>query len=142
MTVGIFAREGPFRSKMGISQVVSQLRNGLGGLRNGTRVPGGGFAGEGLWLRNLALEGFAAHFIATKWAFGLQNGTCVPRSGFVAAKNFVKGGVTPQFFFLMIIIIYSSTKELILKYSISVLKNLNVEFLLEFVQKEDMENLL
>ena len=48
---------------------------------------------------------------------------------------------TPNFFF-MIIIIYSSTKELILKYSISALKNLNVEFLLEFVQKEDMENLL
>ena len=42
----------------------------------------------------------------------------------------------------MIIIIYSSTKELILKYSISALKNLNVEFLLEFVQKVDMENLL
>ena len=42
----------------------------------------------------------------------------------------------------MIIIIYSSTKELILKYGISALKNLNVEFLLEFVQKEDMENLL
>ena len=82
MTVGIFAREGPFRSKMGISQVVSQLRNGLGGLRNGTRVPGGGFAGEGLWLRNLALEGFAAHFIATKWAFGLQNGTRVPERCF------------------------------------------------------------
>ena len=40
------------------------------------------------------------------------------------------------------IIIYSSTKELILKYSISALKNLNVEFLLEFVQKEDIENLL
>ena len=40
------------------------------------------------------------------------------------------------------IIIYSSTKELILKYSICALKNLNVEFLLEFVQKEDMENLL
>ena len=34
------------------------------------------------------------------------------------------------------------TKQLILKYSISALKNLNVEFLLEFVQKEDMENLL
>ena len=49
---------------------------------------------------------------------------------------------TPIFFFLMIIIIYSSTKQLILKYSISALKNLNVEFLLEFVQKEDMENLL
>ena len=50
---------------------------------------------------------------------------------------------TPIFFFLlMIIIIYSSTKELILKYSINALKNLNVEFLLEFVQKEDMENLL
>ena len=48
---------------------------------------------------------------------------------------------TPIFFFLMIII-YSSTKELILKYSISALKNLNVEFLLEFVQKEDIENLL
>ena len=49
----------------------------------------------------------------------------------------------PNFFFIfMIIIIYSSTKELILKYSISALKNLNVEFLLEFVQKEDMENLL
>ena len=49
---------------------------------------------------------------------------------------------TPIFFFLMIII-YSSTKELKLKYSISALKNLNVvEFLLEFVQKEDMENLL
>ena len=46
----------------------------------------------------------------------------------------------PNFFF--IIIIYSSTKELILKYSISALKDLNVEFLLEFVQKEDMENLL
>ena len=48
---------------------------------------------------------------------------------------------TPNFFFLMIII-YSSTKELILKYSISALKDLNVEFLLEFVQKEDVENLL
>ena len=48
----------------------------------------------------------------------------------------------PNFFFLIIIIIYSSTKQLILKYSISALKNLNVEFLLEFVQKEDMENLL
>ena len=47
---------------------------------------------------------------------------------------------TPIFFF--IIIIYSSTKQLILKYNISALKNLNVEFLLEFVQKEDMENLL
>ena len=35
------------------------------------------------------------------------------------------------------IIIYSSTKKLILKYSISALKNLNVEFLLEFVKKED-----
>ena len=45
-------------------------------------------------------------------------------------------------FFIIIIIIYSSTKELILKYSISALKDLNVEFLLEFVQKEDMENLL
>ena len=55
----------------------------------------------------------------------------------------LKVTVTPQFFFLlMIIIIYSSTKQLILKYSISALKNLNVEFLLEFVQKEDMENLL
>ena len=52
--------------------------------------------------------------------------------------------VTPQFllFFIIIIIIYSSTKQLILKYNISALKNLNVEFLLEFVQKEDMENLL
>ena len=50
--------------------------------------------------------------------------------------------VTPQIFFFIMIIIYSSTKELILKYSISALKNLNVEFLLEFVQKEDMENLL
>ena len=50
---------------------------------------------------------------------------------------------TPIFFFLIIIIIiYSSTKQLILKYSISALKSLNVEFLLEFVQKEDMENLL
>ena len=49
---------------------------------------------------------------------------------------------TPIFFFLIIIIIYSSTKQLILKYSISALKNLNVEFLLEFVQKEEMENLL
>ena len=47
----------------------------------------------------------------------------------------------PNFIFFMIII-YSSTKELILKYSISALKNLNVEFLLEFVQKEDIENLL
>ena len=47
---------------------------------------------------------------------------------------------TPIFFFL--IIIYSSTKELILKYSISALKNLNVEFLLDFVQKEDMQNIL
>ena len=26
--------------------------------------------------------GFAAHFVATKWAFGLQNGTHVPRGGF------------------------------------------------------------
>ena len=34
------------------------------------------------------------------------------------------------------------TKEVILKYSISALKNLNVEFLLDFVQKEDMQNLL
>ena len=48
----------------------------------------------------------------------------------------------PNFFIIIIIIIYSSTKELILKYSISALKDLNVEFLLEFVQKEDMENLL
>ena len=48
---------------------------------------------------------------------------------------------TPIFFFF-IIIIYSSTKQLILKYNISALKNLNVVFLLEFVQKEDMENLL
>ena len=47
---------------------------------------------------------------------------------------------TPIFY--LFIIIYSSTKQLILKYSISALKNLNVEFLLEFVQKEDMENLL
>ena len=46
------------------------------------------------------------------------------------------------FFFFFFIISYSSTKELILKYSISVLKDLNVEFLLEFVQKEDIENLL
>ena len=48
----------------------------------------------------------------------------------------------PNFFFLLMIIIYSSTKELILKYSISALKNLNVEFLLDFVLKEDMQNLL
>ena len=34
------------------------------------------------------------------------------------------------------------TKQLILKYSINALKNLNVEFLLDFVQKEDMQNLL
>ena len=34
------------------------------------------------------------------------------------------------------------TKELILKYSIIALKILNVEFLLDFVQKEDMQNLL
>ena len=47
-----------------------------------------------------------------------------------------------SFFLIIIIIIYSSTKQLILKYSISALKNLNVEFLLEFVQKEDIENLL
>ena len=34
------------------------------------------------------------------------------------------------------------TKQLILKYSISALKNLNVEFLLDFVLKDDMQNLL
>ena len=34
------------------------------------------------------------------------------------------------------------TKKLILKYSISALKNLNVEFLLDFVLKDDMQNLL
>ena len=34
------------------------------------------------------------------------------------------------------------TKQLILKYNISALKKLNVEFLRDFVQKEDMQNLL
>ena len=43
---------------------------------------------------------------------------------------------TPIFFVIL------QTKQLILKYSISALKNLNVEFLLDFVQKEDMQNLL
>ena len=44
---GHFADKGGFRNKRGISQVVlqliSQLRNGIWGLRNGTRVPRGGF---------------------------------------------------------------------------------------------------
>ena len=45
---GHFADKGGFRNKRGISQVVlqliSQLRTGIWGLRNGTRVPRGGFA--------------------------------------------------------------------------------------------------
>ena len=49
------------------------------------------FAGEGLWLRNFALEGFAAHFIAAKWAFGLRNGTRVPGGSFAATKFFAGG---------------------------------------------------
>ena len=43
---------------------------------------------------------------------------------------------TPIFFVIL------QTKQLILKYSISALKKLNVDFLLDFVQKEDMQNLL
>ena len=43
---------------------------------------------------------------------------------------------TPNFFVIL------QTKQLINKYSISALKKLNVEFLLDFVQKEDMQNLL
>ena len=49
-----------------------------------------------------------------------------------------KDSVTPFYYYYY----YSSTKQLILKYSISALNNLNVEFLLEFVQKEDTQNLL
>ena len=60
----------------------------------------------------------------------------------VKARNVAREECDTPIFFIIIIIIYSSTKQLILKYSISALKNLNVEFLLEFVQKEDMENLL
>ena len=37
--------------------------------------------------------------------------------------------VTPRFFFIL------QSKQLILKHSISALKDLNVEFLLDFVQK-------
>ena len=34
------------------------------------------------------------------------------------------------------------TKQLVLKYNISALKNLNAKFLFDFVQKEDTQNLL
>ena len=42
----------------------------------------------------------------------------------------------PKYFVIL------QTKQLILKCSISALNKLNVEFLLDFVQKEDMQNLL
>ena len=44
-----------------------------------------------MWLQNFAFDGFAAHFAVVKWAFGLRNGTGVPRGGFAATKFFVGG---------------------------------------------------
>ena len=38
------AAKWDFRSRVPFSQTISQLRNGVGRLRNGTRVPRGGFA--------------------------------------------------------------------------------------------------
>ena len=74
-----------------VSQLISQLQNGLWRLRNGTLVLEGIFVGGVLWLRNFALEGFIVHFAVVKWAFGLRIGTCVPRNGFTATKIFVGG---------------------------------------------------
>ena len=54
------------------------------------------FTGRGLWLRNLALEGVVAHFTVVKWAFGLRNGTRVPKGGFARGglwlRNCFAGG--------------------------------------------------
>ena len=50
-----FAEKGPFSQP--ISQPISQLRNGVPVLRNGTRVPRGVFAEGGVRLRNLFLSG-------------------------------------------------------------------------------------
>ena len=61
-----FAAKWDFRSRVPFSQPISQLRNGVTVLRNGTRVPRGGFAAAkifaegGMGLRN--------HF-AEKWRF-------------------------------------------------------------------------
>ena len=74
-----------------VSQLISQLQNGLWRLRNGTLVLGGIFVGGVLWLRNFTLEGFIVHFAVAKWAFGLRIGTRVPKDGFAAVKIFVGG---------------------------------------------------
>ena len=44
LQIGNFATRGGFRSRWAFSQPISQLRNEGGGLKNGTRVPRGGFA--------------------------------------------------------------------------------------------------
>ena len=82
-----FVAKWDFRSRVPFSQPISQLRNGVGRLRNGTRVPKGCFT----TAKHPAKWGFGCE----NWNFNaleisqlrnegmrLRNGTHVPRGGF------------------------------------------------------------
>ena len=107
VTVGLFAKDGHFRSGGSFSQpravfaahfAVAKWRGGAtkwhlcakGVFRRSFRS-----YEMGLRLQNWDFEGlgyFAEVFITAKWEHGLRNGTHVPRGGFAAAKFFAGGG--------------------------------------------------
>nr|CAN64577.1 hypothetical protein VITISV_033754 [Vitis vinifera] len=78
-----------------ISQPISQLQNEGTELRNGTRVPIGGFAAAKPPARwgFLGVEAFATISQLRNEGGGLRNGTRVPKGCFAAAKIFAEGGM-------------------------------------------------
>ena len=78
--------EGRFHIKGAFSQPISQLRNEGGGLRNGTRVPRGGFAAAKIFAEGAI--GLRNHF-AAKWHF--RNDFLGLRNNFAAKWRFHRG---------------------------------------------------
>ena len=78
--------------------------NGVGGLRNGTRVPRGGFAAVkppakwGCDCENVILRrgGFRSRFVAAKWGYGAAKWHSCAKGVFQSCENFCSQGPFSQ----------------------------------------------
>nr|CAN82809.1 hypothetical protein VITISV_007056 [Vitis vinifera] len=94
--LGVFAVRGISAS---FSQPISQLRNGRTALRNGTRVPNGGFVAAkhpSKWCLGYEMEDFKAwrfcnHFTATKRVYLAAKWHSCDKGSLCTCKNFRRG---------------------------------------------------